>query len=108
MLRESLKLNFTKCNLINIQKGANVAIVWMFHQNFSSHAFMSTLDLSNVELGNSFGNIHPILFMVLVLRESFQMHSSSGRVGGLRGVRKETIFSLIVFCAWHNPPLKMD
>ena len=32
-VRESLKANFSKCNLINIRKGANGAIVWMF-RNF--------------------------------------------------------------------------
>ena len=29
-VRESLKANFSRCNLINIRKGANGAIVWMF------------------------------------------------------------------------------
>ena len=42
-VRESLKANFSKCNLINIRKGANGAIVWMF-RNFCIYV-TSTLDL---------------------------------------------------------------
>ena len=42
-VRESLKANFSKCNLINKRKGANGAIVWMF-RNFCIYV-TSTLDL---------------------------------------------------------------
>ena len=97
MLRESLKLNFSKCNLINTKKGANGAIVWMFH-NFPSHAFMSTLDLSNVESGNSLGNkiqLHPwFWFCGKAFKYSLFLAGRGG--GGSEGGLKKCLICLSI------------
>ena len=113
MLWERLKLNFSKCNLINTKKGANGAIVWMFH-NFPSHAFMSTLDLSNVESGNSFGNKIQMRSWFWFCGKAFKYSlflAGRGVEGSEGGLKKCHICLLFLLCrahSTHRNGLKID
>ena len=58
LLRESLKLNFSKCNLINIKNGA-IVVAWMF-RNFHLMHLCRPLHISN-----SFSSFHKCDFIFL-------------------------------------------